>query len=177
VTTSSTIPSTPTLGLLGSVPRVDRDPPDGSRRYPARRPSLVVRRPAARSPALPARVRPLPQELPPLAPRLEDAPTWTGAGSRGRQACPAETDGRIGSPRSNQLTENDTIAARLRHASVCLRQAEGHVVHGVHVTDRPLSSPTYRKLELRARPAAATLPSLGRGRDFVSFSVKLVLPR
>jgi peptide/nickel transport system ATP-binding protein/oligopeptide transport system ATP-binding protein len=93
-----------TWGLLGSVPRVDRDPPRRLPAIPGTPPSLV-RPPAGCSfaPRCPHAFDRCWQELPPLAPRLEDAGhldrCWlTAADKRALR----ETDGRIG------LTEGAT---------------------------------------------------------------------
>jgi peptide/nickel transport system ATP-binding protein len=93
-----------TWGLLGSVPRVDRDPPRRLPAIPGTPPSLV--RPpsgcsfAPRCPHVFDRCR---QELPPLAPRLEDAGhldrCWLTPDDK---RALRETDGRIG------LTEGAT---------------------------------------------------------------------
>ena len=94
-----------TWGLLGSVPRVDRDPPRRLPAIPGTPPSLV-RPPAGCSfaPRCPHAFDRCRQELPPLAPRLEDTGhldrCWlTPADKRALR----ETDGRIG------LTEGATI--------------------------------------------------------------------
>ncbi len=86
-----------TWGLLGSVPRVDRDPPRRLPAIPGQPPSLV--RPAPGCPFQPRCPHAFDrcQELPPLAPRLEDTGhldrCWlTPDEKRARR----ETNGRIG---------------------------------------------------------------------------------